>query len=131
MQQIITGAKDYEFRKYLLPVSIKRIWFYTTAPQSRIEYICSILPARTRNSGDLPLEEDGVGNREFNERHVDWEGYDFAYKIVEVRRIEMPVTLGDLRRDHGVEDVPKGVVYVPKSLWEVVDWGKQVLFSRS
>jgi len=47
----------------------------------------------------LPLEEDGLGNKEFNIRHEDLEGYDFAGKILEVYRIEKPVTLDDLRND--------------------------------
>lgn len=79
MQQIVTGEKTYEFRKYRLAQSVERIWFYSTAPKSRIEYICEILPAKTRNPGDPALEEDGLGNKEFNTRHPDWEKYDFAY----------------------------------------------------
>ncbi|EPE31321.1 PUA [Glarea lozoyensis ATCC 20868] len=84
MQQIVNGEKNYEFRKYRLKASVKRIWFYSTAPQSSIEYVCEILPAKTRNAGDLALEEDGLGNKEFNERHKDWEGYDFAYEVTSV-----------------------------------------------
>jgi hypothetical protein len=125
MKQIITREKTYEFRKYCLPSSVKRIWFYSTAPQSRIEYVCEILPARTRNPGDAALEEDGVGNREFNTRHEDWEGYDFAYKILSVYRLEHPVTMDVLRNDHGLSSAPKGVVYAPASLLELVEWEKQ------
>jgi len=91
MQQIVTGEKTYEFRKYCLKPSIERIWFYRTAPHSSIEYICEILPARTRNPGDHAIKEDGLGNREFHTRHKDWEGYDFAYKILSVWKIEKPV----------------------------------------
>ena len=125
MQQIVTGEKTYEFRKYCLKQSVKRIWFYSTAPQSTIEYICEILPARTRNPGDLALEGDGLGNKEFNTRHKDWEGYDFAYKILSVYRIEKPITLDDLRNDHGMRSAPRGLVYAPPSLLEFVEWQKQ------
>lgn len=125
MQQIVNGEKNYEFRKYCLKESVKRIWFYSTAPQSSIEYVCEILPARTRNVGDLPLEEDGLGNEEFNAKHQDWDGYDFAYKILSVYQIRKPVTLKDLRDDHGMRSAPRGLVYVPLSLVNLVDWREQ------
>jgi predicted transcriptional regulator len=125
MQQIVTGEKTYEFRKYCLEQSVKRIWFYSTAPQSSIEYVCDILPAKTRNPGDLPLEEDGIGNREFNTRHKDWEGYNFAYKILSVYKIENPITLNDLKNNHGMSSAPRGLVYAPSSLLESVEWQNQ------
>ncbi|GAM85034.1 hypothetical protein ANO11243_030370 [Dothideomycetidae sp. 11243] len=74
MQQIASGEKTYEFRKRRLADSVKRIWFYRTAPYSSIEYVCEIEPARTRNEGDPPLPEDGLGNHEYNTGHQDWEG---------------------------------------------------------
>jgi len=125
MQQIVTGEKTYEFRKYCLEQSVKRIWFYSTAPQSSIDYICEVLPAKTRNPGDPPLEEVGIGNREFNTRHKDWEGYDFAYKILSVYKIENPITLNDLKNNHGMASAPRGLVYAPSSLLESVEWQNQ------
>jgi predicted transcriptional regulator len=125
MQQIVNGEKNYEFRKYCLKECVKRIWFYSTAPQSSIEYVCEILPARTRDSYHSVLEEDGLGNKEFNARHKDWDGYDFAYKILSVYKIEKPVTLKDLREQHGMRSAPRGLVYAPLSLINLVDWQKQ------
>ncbi|KAJ6004739.1 hypothetical protein N7540_012538 [Penicillium herquei] len=81
MTQIIEGVKNHEFRKYRLKVSVQRIWFYRTAPHSSITHVCEILPARTRNPDDAPLEEDGLGNLEFNQRHKDWDGYDFPIRL--------------------------------------------------
>jgi predicted transcriptional regulator len=125
MQQIVSGKKTYEFRKYRLEQSVKRIWFYSTAPQSSIDYICEILPAKTRSPGDLPLAEDGIGNREFNTRHKDWEGYDFAYKILSVYKIKNPITLNDLKDNHGMSSAPRGLIYAPSSLLECVEWQNQ------
>ncbi|KAL4779724.1 hypothetical protein BJX76DRAFT_361506 [Aspergillus varians] len=74
MDQIIRGQKSYEFKKYCLEPSVKKIWFYQTAPLSSITHVCETLPARTRKPGDTPLDEDGLGNAEFNGRDKDWEG---------------------------------------------------------
>jgi len=73
----------------------------------------------------LPLEEDGIGNREFNTRHKDWEGYNFAYKILSVYKIENPITLNDLKNNHGMSSAPRGLVYAPSSLLESVEWQNQ------
>ncbi|KAI0746079.1 hypothetical protein C8Q76DRAFT_790380 [Earliella scabrosa] len=86
MPQIFRREKTYEFRRYRILDSVKRIWFDLNAPRSSaIVYICDIDPApRTRNPGDPALPEDGAGNREFNTRHRDWDKYDFAYRVLQV-----------------------------------------------
>lgn len=120
MDQITSGEKTYEFRKYRLNSSVQRVWLYVTAPASRIEYVCEIDPVRTRNEGDELLPLDGVGNREFNERHSDWEGYDYAYGIVSVWR--NPIGLEEMRERYGIRSAPRGLVYLPKAVAEDADW---------
>lgn len=130
MSQIVSGEKDYEFRKYRLKPSVKRIWFYRTAPHSSITHVCETLPARTRNPGDAPLEKDGLGNTEFNDRHKDWDGYDFAYKMVTVRALRRPITLEEMKEKHGFKMAPRGLVYLPKSINDIVELREQTLVRR-
>lgn len=120
MSQIVNGTKNYEFRKYCLKPSVKRIWFYRTAPHSALAHICEILPARTRNPGDAPLEENGSGNAEFNNRHKDWDGYDFAYKIVSVYELRKSISLAVMRGEYRFKAAPRGLVYLPQSVAERV-----------
>jgi len=127
MGQIVNGTKNHEFRKYRLKPSIKRIWFYRTAPHSALTHICEILPARTRNPGDPPLAEDGAGNAEFNNRHKDWDGYDFAYKIVSVYELLTPISLAAMRREYGFKAAPRGLVYLPQGVAKRVAWRQQRL----
>lgn len=100
MQQIIDGEKTYEFRKYRLPQTVERVWFYSTAPHSQIQYLYQIEPAVTRNEDDTKLPEDGLGSKEFNDFHRDWDLYDFAYKILSLYKLNEPVTLAALTQDH-------------------------------
>ncbi|RVD80738.1 uncharacterized protein DFL_008631 [Arthrobotrys flagrans] len=86
------------------------------APHSSITHVCEILPARTRNEGDLPLEEDGFGNEEFNSRHKDWDGYDFAYKIISVYELRDPISLSEMRAKYDFKSALRGLVYLPKAL---------------
>ncbi|KAJ5729021.1 uncharacterized protein N7483_003529 [Penicillium malachiteum] len=126
MDQIVCGDKNYEFRKYRLKPTVKRIWFYRTASHC-ITHVCDASSARTRNPGDTPLEEDGLGNFEFNNRHPDWDGYDFAYKMITVRELCQPITLGEMKESHGFKFAPRGLVYLLKSIGDIVDLDKQKL----
>jgi predicted transcriptional regulator len=125
MQQIVRGEKNYQFRRYLIASSVKRVWLYLNAPFSHIGYICGIDPARTRNVGDSPLTEDGLGNKEFNERHRDWDGYDFAYRIRSVYKLRSPIGLQEFKSHYGAKGAPRGLVYVPENVLKDVIWSDQ------
>ncbi|KZT19413.1 hypothetical protein NEOLEDRAFT_969146 [Neolentinus lepideus HHB14362 ss-1] len=127
MDRIIRKEKNYEFRRYFINPSVKRIWFYLTAPFSHIAYICEIDPARTRKAGDELLLEDGLGNKEFNERHADWTGYDYAYRVRSVRRIAEPVALQMMRDVYGMKSAPRSLVYAPPKLLRDLQWMEQTL----
>jgi predicted transcriptional regulator len=125
MTQIVQGVKNYEFRKYRLKASIRRIWFYRTAPHSSLTHICEILPARTRQAGDSPLLENGLENAEFNARHPDWEGYDYAYEILSVWELRELIPFAVMRDKFGFRSAPRGLVYLPKRIRDCVVWNKQ------
>ncbi|KAK6907912.1 hypothetical protein L486_05835 [Kwoniella mangroviensis CBS 10435] len=119
IQQIVQRLKSYEFRKRLYPETVKRIWFYETAPKSSITYICETHPAHIR-ARDGPLKEDGIGNKEYNEYHQDWEGYDYAYRVRSCYRIKKPIGLEEMRMKFGIGGAPRGMVYVPGRMMEDV-----------
>ena len=125
MQQIVRGEKTYEFRRYLISPSVKRIWFYLNAPLSHIGYICEIDSARTRNLGDEPLPEDGLGNKEYNSRHKECDRYDFAYRVKSVWRIQEPITLAVMKEKFGIKIAPRGLIYVPPKMAVEVPWEDQ------
>ncbi|EPQ51366.1 hypothetical protein GLOTRDRAFT_108245 [Gloeophyllum trabeum ATCC 11539] len=122
MEQIVRKEKTYEFRRYRINPSVQRVWFYVNAPFSHIAYICEIDPARTRNEGDEPLPENGLGNREFNERHKDWEGYDYAYGVRSVRKLREVIPLKRMQSDFGVRCAPRGLIYTPTKILAEVPW---------
>jgi predicted transcriptional regulator len=126
MGQVLAGTKNYEFRRYCMKPCVKRIWFYRTAPHSAITHVSEILPARTRDPDD-PLNEDGLGNAEFNNRHKGWQGYDFAYRILSVYELRRPIPLGEMNSRHGIRILPRGLVYLPPTIAKLVPWQKQRL----
>jgi predicted transcriptional regulator len=112
MEQIVSGLKTFEFRKYRIAENVQRVWFYITAPESRISHICDIAAARTPTEGDEPLPLNGLGNKEFNERHADWDGYDYAYVIKAVYQLTVPIELKVMKEKYGWKGAPRGLVYV-------------------
>ena len=124
MNQIVSGDKSHEFRKYKLSPQIKRVWFYITSPECQISYICGINPAKTLTSKDDPLPLNGLGNKEFNGRHPDWEGYGFAYEIKSVYKLREPLTLTVLKEKYGWKAAPRGMVYVPPNYDERYYFGR-------
>lgn len=116
VQQIVGKEKNYEFRRYRINSDVRRIWFYLNAPNSHISFVCEVDSARTRQPGDEPLVEDGLGNKEFNKRDPEWDGYDFAYRIRSVRRLPTPITLANMKSKHGIKGAPRSLVYVPESM---------------
>jgi hypothetical protein len=118
---VLSGAKGHEFRRYRIPNTVKRIWFYVTAPESQISHICEISEAKTREEWDHPLPEQGLGNKEFSERHVDWQGYDYAYEVMGVWELRRKVWLRELKERYGFKGAPRGFVYVtPEMMRDVV-----------
>ena len=125
MQLIIRREKNHEFRRYRLPDTVARIWFYLSAPLSHIAYVCEVLPVRGRRPGEQPLPEDGVGNKEFNERHEDWEKYNYAYPVQSVYKVATPISLRELKENYGLKGAPRSAVYASDTLLRAVDWRTQ------
>ncbi|KAJ6626005.1 hypothetical protein B0H10DRAFT_1781963 [Mycena sp. CBHHK59/15] len=132
MEDIVRTEKNYEFRRYRIASSVQRIWFYLNAPFSHIAYVCEIDPARTRDAGDPPLDEDGLGNAEFNtQRDGEWERYDYAYRIRSVWRIKQPINLKLMKDKYGIKGAPRGLIYVPPMMASEVLWDQQLCIWES
>lgn len=120
MQQMIDGEKTNEFRKWRLPSTVERIWFYSVAPRSKIEHVCEIEPAITWGE----VLADPV-SEEIKDSYVDINPSEVAYKILSVYQLQEPVTLVAMKKDHGIGGAPQRMAYAPGSLIELVPWQKQ------
>ena len=75
-------------------------------PVSRICVISGLL-SRALQSIHLS-RRTGVGNREFNERNKDWEGYDYAYEIKSVYELKRTIGLVWLGWKYEWGGLPRG-----------------------
>ncbi len=109
IQRIVTGEKNYEFRKYLPKREFNKLYVYVTSSVSVLKYIIIV--------GDIikypdQIEEDGYGNKEFNFGNKIAK---YAYQIKEVYKLDNPIELTILRNNYGFV-APQGYVYDDKYL---------------
>jgi hypothetical protein len=124
---IVSGAKDHEYRNYLLPHQVKRLWIYTTSPISAIQYVAEI--SHGKRPGSL-TNEKGLKNAEFNQGKLESEA-KYAYEILKLEVLAECITLNQLKANGWLGGPPQKYCYVKKPMAEalsglqltvVLDW---------
>lgn len=110
MDNIARGVKNHEYRKYLLPRSIKRIWFYTSLPESCIRYVAQV--SAGREPGEVP-EDGGLGNDDFN---AGKKVSKYGYAIEKLWELDSPIPLSMGRNRGYLKAPPQKYNYAPKQL---------------
>ncbi|MCJ1345844.1 hypothetical protein MMC31_004053 [Peltigera leucophlebia] len=116
MANIASGAKNHEYRRYLLSSSISYIWFYTTVPISAIQYVAHI--SRGKAPGEVP-EDGGLGNADFN---AGKKQSKFGYEILALWKLEQPITLREAISRGFLKGPPQKYTFVSKQVcgeWEL------------
>lgn len=112
INNIASQVKNHEYRKYLLPASVQRIWLYTSAPAQEIRYIAAV------GSGKRPgqVEEDGgLGNEDFN---AGRKASKFGYEILELWELRHPLSLVLLKSKGYLKAPPQKYCWAPQSMIE-------------
>jgi hypothetical protein len=106
---ILSRKKTHEFRKYLIPTIVSRIWIYETAPVSAIRYCAVIEPGK--QPGELTADDlEGLNNRIFNDGETlkpGGSGSRYAYRITELYRLGSAFTLEELKERGWVKGAPQ------------------------
>ncbi|KAM7190418.1 hypothetical protein V8F33_009534 [Rhypophila sp. PSN 637] len=126
---VLSGHKTNDFRKYRLKPTIKRIWFYRTAPYSALTHIAEIAPAHVWSTdGPLP-DEDGVGKKKYNDQRQvkHWRSRfgECAYRILAVWELRECIPLVKMKGRYRIKGPPRGLVYLPSQLGKEVVWHRQ------
>lgn len=125
MADIAAGRKNHEYRKYLLPAAVQRVWFYTTAPISAVQYVVQVGGGRAPGQ----VLDDGVlGNADFNAgRKVS----KFGYEIVRLWKLNAPLSLATARARRVLKQPPQKYQFAPRELVEAWPLGDmQALIDR-
>ena len=110
MSNIASGAKNHEYRGYLLPRKIHRIWFYTTLPIKQITHVARISPGKI--PGEVP-EDGGIGNTDFNAGRKESK---YGYEIIKLWLLKQPISLEKAILEGFLKGPPQKYCWVPLSL---------------
>jgi hypothetical protein len=110
INNIVSQVKNHEYRKYLLPSTVRCIWLYTSAPAQEIRYVATVGPGK--RPGEVE-EDGGLGNRDFNAGRM---AANFGYKILELRELQQPLSLSVLKSSGYLKGPPQKYCWAPQSL---------------
>jgi predicted transcriptional regulator len=102
---IISGKKNHEFRTWLIPSQVVRIWIYETTPAQSVKYMASIGSAKIPGE----VKEDGIGNSNFNAADPK---SNYAYEILRIYRLADPIPLATLKANQWMNSAPQKFTYV-------------------
>src|SRR5262245_31458970 len=91
MANIASRKKTHEFRKYLIPSSVKRMWFYTTTPAQCVQYVAVI--SNGKKPGEISAEDISFGNDDFNSGEKESK---YGYEILHLYELRSALSLQDL-----------------------------------
>ncbi|KZT60343.1 hypothetical protein CALCODRAFT_429682 [Calocera cornea HHB12733] len=114
MARIVSRVKDHEFRGYLIPPTVERMWFYVSSPQQSLAYVARV--SGPKKPGELST--DGQGNAEFNAMNTG-EKAGYAYEVLRLWEIKRPLGLERMRRECGA-GAPRRWVWLKRAVREAV-----------
>ncbi|KAI1337001.1 hypothetical protein F5Y15DRAFT_166527 [Xylariaceae sp. FL0016] len=109
--KILDGTKNHEFRAWKIPTEVSRVWIYITKPDCELRYMCQFGPPRV--PGEIPVDDDGAGNQDFNQRKL---AMKFAYEILQVYELNNPVALSQMKSRGWVAGPPQKYCLVPPAV---------------
>ncbi|PGH19867.1 hypothetical protein AJ80_03784 [Polytolypa hystricis UAMH7299] len=110
--KIILRVKNHEFRKYLLPPHIKRLWIYETSPASAIKYVATISPGK--QPGEI-CDSSSLRNDEFDQGMLEHLA-KYAYEIQKLEALPKIITLSDLKQNGWLNGPPQKYCYVKEAM---------------
>ncbi|KAI0152715.1 hypothetical protein GGR57DRAFT_470084 [Xylariaceae sp. FL1272] len=108
--KIINRTKNHEFRAWKIPTEVHRVWIYITRPETQLKYMCMFGPPKS--PGEIK-DENGLGNREFNEGQ---QVAKFAYEILQVYELNNPVSLAEMKEKGWVNGPPQKYAFIPPAV---------------
>jgi predicted transcriptional regulator len=112
VSNIFSRVKDHEYRNYLIPSSVQRIWIYERSPTSAIKYVAQI--SQGKRPGEI-INAKGLLNAEFNEGKLE-DTAKYAYEILDLHATPYPWTLQELKAKGWLNDPPQKYCYIRESM---------------
>ncbi|KAI9809972.1 MAG: hypothetical protein M1826_003807 [Phylliscum demangeonii] len=115
---IISRTKNHEFRRYLLPSTVRRLWIYVTRPISAIRYVAII--SAGKSPGQLGRDNlSGLRNAEFESGELTKAGLaTFAYEILELHQLMPSLRLEEAKSMQWLKGPPQKYNFAKRQMVE-------------
>lgn len=114
---IVSRVKNHEFRKYLLPAEVRRLWIYETRPASSVKYVATI--SAGKRPGEI-RDPKGLRNDEFDQGQSE-SLVEYAYEILRLEALAVPISLSDLKENGWLNGPPQKYCYVKPSMRQALN----------
>jgi predicted transcriptional regulator len=110
VENILSGTKQYEFRKVRCRESVNKILIYSTAPEKMVvaeAWIEEVIEDTIDIVWQMTCELSGI-SKEFYEAYYEGKERAVAYKLSNVKKFPKPKVLSD----YGLRCAPQSFAYV-------------------
>jgi hypothetical protein len=115
IENIASRLKTHEFRKYLIPRSVRRMWFYTSAPIQELRYVAVISNGKTAE--EIGECAGGLGVSEFKSGLKESQ---YGYEILELYHVQEPFSLKEMKERGWINGPPRKYQWVSKNMLDTV-----------
>ncbi|KAJ7052253.1 hypothetical protein C8F01DRAFT_930086, partial [Mycena amicta] len=128
MDRIVQQLKDHEFRNYLIPNTVCRMWLYVSSPAQTLKYIAVV--SAGKRPGEIALGTTGTskdGNADFNAgSRADCGVFaTHAYEILELYELRAPLALKTMQTVYKAT-FPQKYSYVPQTMLDAIALEEQI-----
>ena len=109
---IASRKKNHEFRSYLIPPTVKRLWIYETSPASCVKYVASI--SHGKRPGEI-CDPSGVDNDGFDAGKFKGQ-CNYAYEILKLQELPRSYSLAELKKQGWLGGPPQKYCFVGASM---------------
>ncbi|KAL0070078.1 hypothetical protein AAF712_002975 [Marasmius tenuissimus] len=110
------------------PMMVQRIWFYVTAPESNISYICEARfeGGEEGRASRRVTDAKSKGKTKMKNQNDDSDALKFS--VISFYRLHQPLPFAVLKKQFGIKSTPRGpAMAAPQSLMDKVTWQAQQL----
>lgn len=119
IKNIASRLKIHEFRKYLIPSTVKRMWFYTTSPIQKLQYVAII--SRAKRVGEI--EETSAVEAGHDTRN---KLFNYGYEILSLYELKEPLSLQKLTDKNWVKKPPQKYLWVKEDMLKRISLDEQI-----
>lgn len=111
---ILSGRKQFEFRKHIPKQFVEKIFIYETAPTKKVVAVADIVEIVSGVPEDVwNITQNAAGiSRDFFDYYFNGFAQAYAYKIGNIVQFDVPKKLSDF----GINVAPQNFVYVDKNM---------------